>query len=184
MDCGVCVLRAWGWGDRASLVRHANDRAVWRNLRDVFPHPYTEGAAHAWLAFAAADPPPPWTYAIDIEGEAVGGISLVRQGDIERHSAELGYWLGRAFWGRGIMSAAVRALTERALLAPQLYRIYADVFSWNPASMRVLMKAGFRREAVRTRSAIKDGVIIDRVLFAITRDPGLPYEPYLPELAP
>jgi [ribosomal protein S5]-alanine N-acetyltransferase len=150
---------------------------VWRNLRDLFPHPYGEAEAAAWLSYAAADPPPEGVYAIEVDGEAAGTVSLRRRDGEERFSAEIGYWLAEPYWGRGIMSEAVRAVAAAALVQPDVYRLFAPVFSWNPASMRVLEKAGFRWEGVLRRSAVKDGVLIDQVMYAITRDPGLPYSP-------
>jgi ribosomal-protein-alanine N-acetyltransferase len=175
IDCGVCVLRRWRPEDKASLILHANNRRVWRNLRDIFPHPYTEADADSWLRYAAIEDQAPWVFAIEVSGQAVGGISLVRHGDVERHTAELGYWLGETFWGRGIATSAVRAITAAALERTDIYRVYADVFAWNPGSMRVLEKAGYYREGVMVRAGFKDGILIDRVVYALTRDPGLPY---------
>jgi RimJ/RimL family protein N-acetyltransferase len=177
IDCGVCLLRRWRRSDRDALIRHANNRNVWRNLRDQFPHPYTKSDADHWLAFTASDPPESSIYAIDVGGEAMGTVSTLRQKDIERHSAEIGYWLAEPCWGRGIMTAAVREMTQVALAEPDLYRLFATVFPWNPASMRVLEKCGYRREGILVRSSVKDGVLIDRALYAITREPALPYQP-------
>lgn len=89
-------LRPWQATDGPSLVRHANDREIWRNLWDVFPHPYTAADADKWLRIAAAEPWPEGLYAIEVDGEAAGVLSLARRHDIERFSAEIGYWLGRA----------------------------------------------------------------------------------------
>jgi RimJ/RimL family protein N-acetyltransferase len=161
--------------DKTSLIRHANNRRVWRNLRDLFPHPYTEADADAWLSYATEEERSPWVFAIEVNGEAGGAISLEPGRDIEAHSAEIGYWLGEPFWGRGIVTAAARAITARAFEETDLCRLHAWVFAWNPASMRVLEKAGYRREGVLVRGGIKDGNLIDRVMYAITRDPGLPY---------
>lgn len=175
IDCGVCILRRWRRDDRESLIRYANNRRVWRNLADIFPHPYTESDADAWLDYATAQELSPWVFAIEVQGEAAGGISFERGRGIERHSAEIGYWLGEPFWGRGIATAAVRSLTARAFEETDLCRLYAWVFAWNPASMRVLEKAGYSREGTLVRSGMKDGVLIDRVIYAMTRDPGVPY---------
>ncbi|HEU4456205.1 MAG TPA: GNAT family N-acetyltransferase [Longimicrobium sp.] len=177
IDCGACVLRPWRWDDREALVRHANDRSVWRGVRDSFPHPYTGSDADAWLARAAGDPPPPWVFAIEVDGEACGTVGLTMRDDIYRGSAELGYWLGAVHRGRGIATAAVRAVTAAALGEGGLIRVQAHVFSINPASARVLEKAGYEREGVLRRSGIKDGILLDRIVFAATRDPGLPYVP-------
>jgi RimJ/RimL family protein N-acetyltransferase len=161
--------------DREALIQYANNRRVWLNLRDRFPHPYTESDANAWLAYATIEQSSPWVFAIEVDGKAAGGISLEGGADIERHSAEIGYWLGEPFWGRGIATAAARAITARAFEETDLYRLYGCVFAWNPSSMRVLEKAGYSREGVLVRSAVKDGILIDRVIYAITRDPGLRY---------
>jgi RimJ/RimL family protein N-acetyltransferase len=172
------LLRPWRQSDRASLLLHANDRDVWRNLRDRFPHPYTEEAADRFLSYAVAEPPPFGVYAIDVGGTAVGGLGIEPHTDIKRWCWEIGYWLGKPFWGRGIMSEAVQAVTTAAFEIPELIRIDAPVFSWNERSMRVLEKCGFSREAVELRGAIKDGTVIDLVIYARVRDTGLPYVPF------
>lgn len=180
IDCGPCLLRPWRRSDREALLLHADDRRVWRNLRDRFPHPYTGADADEWLAHAADEPVPAGTWAVEVEGRAAGTVSLHRGRDDERCAAEIGYWLGEPFWGRGIATAAVRGATEAALAEPELFRVFAAVFAWNPASMRVLEKAGYLREGVMVRGTFKDGVLVDRVLYARTRDPGLPYVPAAP----
>ena len=115
--------------------------------------------------------PPDTNFASAVEGEAAGGVGFVLQPDVHRLSAEIGYWLGEAYWGRGIATEALRAVTAFAFEAHGLVRLFAGVFAWNTASMRVLEKAGYVREGVLTQSAIKDGKIIDQVLYAITRTP-------------
>lgn len=180
IDCGPCRLRPWRRSDRDALLRYADDRGVWRNLRDHFPHPYTGHDADEWLAHAADEPTPEGTWAVEVDGVAAGTVSLHRGRADERCAAEIGYWLGEPFRGRGIATAAVGAATEAALAEPGLFRVFATVFAWNPASMRVLEKAGYLREGVMVRGAVKDGVLVDRVLYARTRDPGLPYAPAPP----
>jgi RimJ/RimL family protein N-acetyltransferase len=163
------MLRPWRIGDQTSLVRHADDREIWLNLRDQFPHPYTPADADAWIALASSRHPPA-SLAVEVESQAVGGVSLRLHDDVERVSAELGYWLGRAFWNSGVMTAAVRAMTQYGFEQFALTRIYAMPFAANVASQRVLEKAGYTREGVLRRSAIKGGIVIDQVLFAITDD--------------
>ena len=165
-----CTVRDWRRGDEPSLVKHANNRNIWINLRDRFPHPYTRKDAAHWMAYVRAGPPDTH-FAIVVEGEAAGSIGFVVQPDVHRLSAEIGYWLGEAYWGRGIATEALRAVTAFAFEAHGLVRLFAGVFAWNTASMRVLEKAGYVREGVLTQSAIKDGKIIDQVLYAITRTP-------------
>jgi RimJ/RimL family protein N-acetyltransferase len=164
-----CTLRDWRRGDELSLVRHANNRNVWINLRDRFPHPYTKRDAARWLAYMRSVPPDTH-FAIAVDGAAVGAIGFVVQPDVHRISAEIGYWLGEAYWGRGIMTEALRAVTALAFETHGLVRLYAAVFAWNPASMRVLEKCGFEREAVLKNGACKDGRVIDTVLFARTAE--------------
>jgi RimJ/RimL family protein N-acetyltransferase len=171
------LLRPWRADDRASLLAHIDDIEVARNLSRV-PHPYTEADAEAWLRVATADPPPAGTWAIDVEGEAVGTIALERGAGVEERSYEVGYWLARRYWGRGIVSEALAAVTAAAFAEPETIRVFAPVFSWNGASMRVLEKAGYRREAVLVRSGYRDGTVFDRVVFAITRDVGVRYVAY------
>lgn len=117
-------------------------------------------------------------WAIDVAGEAVGCISLERGADVGAASYEVGYWLGRAYWGRGLVTEALRAVTAAAWDEPDVARVYAMVFAWNRASMRVLEKAGYRREAVLVRAGVRDGTAFDRVVYAVTRDTGLPYVPF------
>jgi ribosomal-protein-alanine N-acetyltransferase len=164
------VVRAWQPADVTSLARHANDRRIWLNLRDRFPHPYTEADAEAFIAMATGMSPVTF-FAIAVDGEAVGGIGYTLHEDVERVSAEIGYWLGTPFWGRGIMTASLLAATRYAFdRHADLRRIYAVPFVWSGASVRVLEKAGYRLEGRMRQSAIKDGKVTDQLLYAILRD--------------
>lgn len=165
LNCGPCVVRAWCTSDEDSLVMHANSRKVWRNLKHRFPHPYTRVDADAWLTYVTALAEPTH-WAIEVDGHAVGGVGLDRGQGIYEKSAEFGYWLGEGYWGRGIATAAARAVCDIVFTRFGLVRLQAAVFEWNPASMRVLEKCGFAREGVLRSSVFKDGQIIDSVLFA------------------
>lgn len=162
------LLRPWQHGDETSLARHANSRAVWLNLRDRFPHPYTLDDAKAWVAHQLAQEGPTRNWAIEIEGEVGGGIGLDMAADVHRKDVNIGYWLGERFWGRGIATEAVRVVTEHAFTL-DIDRVHAQVYAYNPASMRVLEKAGFEREGVLRKSIFKDGKTIDSVLYARVR---------------
>src|SRR5947209_2302263 len=107
----------------------------------------------------------PWR----VGGEAVGGIGVELGRDVFYRSAEIGYWLGEPYWGRGIATEALRAITECAFMTFDLCRLQAGVFEWNPASMRVLEKAGFTLEARHRKNVTKDGETIDRVVYALVR---------------
>jgi RimJ/RimL family protein N-acetyltransferase len=168
LSLGVCDVRSWRPGDAAAIVTHANNRNVWINLRDRFPHPYTGRDARRFLA-SVIGARPERSFAIDVDGTAVGGIGFRVQRDVERVGAELGYWLGEPYWGRGIATAAVRAVTEHALDTHGLLRVFALPFAHNRASARVLEKAGFALEGVLRSSAIKDGRVVDQLLYARIR---------------
>ena len=164
------VVRDWRRDDAPSLARHANDRRIWLNLRDAFPHPYTLADAEAFLAFV--DQMQPRTFfAVAADDRAIGGIGYTRRLDVERVSAEIGYWLGTAFWGRGMMTAALRGVTAYAFREdPVLRRVFAVPFVGSTASVRVLEKVGYRCEGRMRQSAIKDGQITDQLLYAMLRD--------------
>jgi RimJ/RimL family protein N-acetyltransferase len=165
LDLGVCAVRSWRLEDAASLARHANNRNVWRNLRDLFPHPYTPADADRFLRGNAATEPEV-NFAIEVDGEAAGGIGFRLGTDVERVSAELGYWLSEEHWGRGITTVAVRAVTAYAISEHGLTRVFAVPFEGNAASCRVLEKAGFVLEGTMLRSVLKDGKILDSLLYA------------------
>jgi len=159
-----CEVRSWRMADADSLTQHANNRKVWINLRDAFPHPYSMKDARAFLK-GVRERTRETMFAIAVKGEAVGGIGFVLHPDVERVSAEIGYWLGEPFWGRGICTEAVRAVTAYAIEQHGLTRVFAVPFAHNSASQRVLEKAGFVLEGHMRRSAIKDGEIRDQLLY-------------------
>ena len=163
-----CVVRAWQPSDAESLQRHADNPNVARHLRDRFPHPYTMEHATGFLGWVAQQPSPT-VWAIAIGDEAVGGIGIERHGDVERVSAEIGYWLGEAHWGKGVATEALVAVTAMAFQQYELTRVFAVPFADHLASVRVLEKAGYVREGLMRRSAIKYGVVRDQLLFATYR---------------
>ena len=161
----TCAVRSWRTSDAESLLRHANNRNIWLNLRDAFPHPYTKHDARAYIR-SVRERTPETTFAIAVDDEAVGSVGFVLRTDVERVSAEIGYWLAEPFWGRGITTEALTALTKYAIGTHGLTRIYALPFAWNVASCRVLEKAGYLLEARLRRSAVKDGQITDQMQYA------------------
>lgn len=165
IDCGICVLRKFETGDTALIAQMANDRDVWLNLRDRFPHPYELAHGEAFVASAAAEDPPT-NLAVCVDNRAVGSVGIILGKDIERVSAEIGYWIGKPYWGRGITSVALRSATEYAVKTFGLTRVFAIPFAHNLPSIRVLEKAGYVREGLMKQSAIKDGVVQDQYLYA------------------
>jgi [ribosomal protein S5]-alanine N-acetyltransferase len=138
------------------------------HLRDRFPFPYEMEQARTFLGWIAKQPSPT-VWAIEVNGEAVGGIGIELHTDVERVSAEVGYWLGEAMWGRGIATEALKAVTAEAFKRFDITRLYALPFADHAASVRVLEKAGYVREGHLRRSAIKDGNVRDQLLFAAYR---------------
>jgi RimJ/RimL family protein N-acetyltransferase len=164
-----CNVRSWDWRDRDAIVKHANNRNVWINLRDRFPHPYTVNDARRWLEMVV-DQKPETNFAIAVADEAVGGIGFTVQHDVARRSAEIGYWLGEEFWGRGIATEALVAVTDHAFSNYDVCRLYAHVFDWNRGSARVLEKAGYVFEGRLKKSVTKDRQTIDQLMYAMIRD--------------
>jgi len=162
-------LRAWRDDDIQSLLLHADDPQVARGTSDRFPNPYTRADGEAFLSGRVVDFSAP-VFAIEIEGQACGGIG-VRAGQGERrHGAELGYWLGRRHWGRGHMTRVVGVFAPWAMRTLSLYRLHATVLDFNAASARVLLKNGFLEEGTQRRAVLTRGKLHDLRSFARTRD--------------
>ncbi|WP_394993822.1 GNAT family N-acetyltransferase [Emticicia sp.] len=156
------TLRQWQSGDEDSLSENANNHKIWRNLKDVFPHPYTPNDAYEWVKIASNTPT---NFAIEVKGKAVGGIGVLLKGDIYKRNAEIGYWLGEKYWGQGIISAAINEIVDYAFRNFDIFRIYTGVFEYNLASMRVLEKAGFHQEAILKKSLVKENELFDEHIF-------------------
>ena len=171
IECGTCRLRPFRMEDAEALVRHANNPKIAARVRDRFPSPYTRRDAREFLRAVSKrrEEGPEFVLAIEVDGEAVGGIGVVLGTDIERVSAELGYWLGEEYWGRCIVTAAIRQFAPFAMEKFGLTRLHADTFHDNPASARVLEKAGFTKESVKRRAAIKLGEIKDMNVYVMVR---------------
>lgn len=160
MKIPKATFRLWKPEDKASLVHHAGNIKIWNNVRDYFPHPYTEKDADEFINYCLGMPEP-LNYAIDIDGNAVGGIGIVPGTDVEKTGAEIGYWLGEEYWGKGIMSGIVADFSSFIFRTTPLTNLYTGVFAFNKASMRVLEKAGFAKIGVRHKAAIKNGAVTD-----------------------
>lgn len=161
----LCTVRPWNQSDMDSLVRHANNVNIAKQLRDRFPHPYSRENAVAFLKHIGRDTEPT-SFAIVVEGEAAGGIGFEPGTDVERYSAEIGYWLGERYWGRGIVSEALTLVTSDAFDRFNILRLFALPFADNAASRRVLEKAGYVCEGIMQRSSVKYGVPRDQALYA------------------
>lgn len=163
------TIRPWRPADAPSLARHANNRNVARQLRDRFPHPYTIADARQFIQMASAARPTTM-FAIVVDGEAVGGIGFFPGADVERFSAEIGYWLAEPYWGRGITAQAITLISGYAFEMCNMLRLFALPFADNKQSIRVLEKAGYTREATLRASSVKYGEIRDQALYALVND--------------
>jgi RimJ/RimL family protein N-acetyltransferase len=162
------TIRPWRLNDAESLTKHANNCRVWLALRDAFPHPYTDDDGNKFLQNATTAQPTT-DFCIEVDGAAVGGIGIHLGRDVHRRTAELGYWIAEELWGRGIVTEAVGAFSNFCFENFRLRRIYAEPFSNNPASARVLEKAGFFFEGRLKNNVIKDGQLLDSLLYARTK---------------
>jgi ribosomal-protein-alanine N-acetyltransferase len=167
MKCplGEYLLRDWQEDDASALAKYADNPKIWCCLRDAFPHPYHLEHAREFIRRVNAAEPR-GVFAIATETEAIGSIGLTLGHDVHRYTAELGYWLAEPFWGRGIMTRAVKAMAYFGFSELGLYRIRAEPYAVNPASARVLEKAGFLLEGTMRASAFKEGRIVDQLLYA------------------
>jgi RimJ/RimL family protein N-acetyltransferase len=160
-----CIVRRFAAADAASVASAANDRRIWLQLRDLFPHPYHVADAERYIG-RVATVEPPLSLVITVDGRAAGGVGLQPMTDVNRRTAEIGYWIGAAFWGRGIATEAVTLVTNWAFGAHGFLRIFAQPFAGNLASRRVLEKAGYELEGTMRCSAVKDGEVRDQCMYA------------------
>jgi [ribosomal protein S5]-alanine N-acetyltransferase len=162
------VLRAWHESDAPSLAAHANNVNVWRWMSDSFPHPYTQAIAEHWVGAGHVEFGG-YNWAITFEGIAVGGCGIAPLEGPLRCSAEVGWWLGEPYWGRGTGARVARTLVQRAFENPRITRVFAPIHAGNERSMAVARRAGMALEAVQRQSAVKDGRVIDRHVFVALR---------------
>jgi [ribosomal protein S5]-alanine N-acetyltransferase len=159
-------LREFRDSDRQELAELCNNKKVWDNLRDYIPFPYTENDAKEFIDFCKKESPQQ-TFAIEFNEKFAGCIGLVKQSDIYKLTAEIGYWIGEPFWGKGITTKAVRLITDYGFSKLGLVRIYSGVFDYNKASQRVLEKAGFKLECIFEKSIFKNNQIYDEYRYGL-----------------
>lgn len=163
-------IRDWRLSDAEDLARAIGNKSIQDNLRDGIPFPYSPRDAEEFIGGVLAAPAGSlYAWAIQHEGRAVGSIGLTRQGNVHRLTAELGYYLAEPYWGRGIVTAAIVEACKYAFENTDIVRIFAEPFSHNQASQRVLEKAGFAHEGTMRKNVIKNGEILDMELYALVR---------------
>jgi len=169
-----CLIRKWEPADAPDLALALNNPRILANLRDGLPYPYTEQDALDFIsAMRASDEASTFAFAIVADGRVVGSIGAFRQGNIHSRTAELGYYIAEPLWGKGAMSRAVSLLCAHVFSHTDILRIYAEPFSYNAASRRVLEKNGFRHEGTLRQNAVKGGAVIDMEMYSLLREDWL-----------
>jgi ribosomal-protein-alanine N-acetyltransferase len=161
-------LAIWQPDHAKPLAEYLNNRNVWNNLRDRVPHPYLLKDARSFIA-TQQEKDPAENFAIEYDDAIVGGIGVLLQEDISRLTAEIGYWLAEPYWGKGIITEAIREMTSYAFSTFQLVRIYAEVFAHNQGSMKALEKNGYYLESIKKNAVIKNGNIINDHVYVMLK---------------
>lgn len=165
-----CKIRRWRLSDAKDLAAAISNKKVQDNLRDGLPYPYTERDGAEFIsAMLAADEDAAFAFAIAVGDRAAGSIGVFRQGNIHRQTAELGYYLAEEYWGRGLMTEAVKQVCRYVFDKSDILRIYAEPFACNAASCRVLEKAGFRYEGTLRSNAVKNGRVLDMKMYSLLK---------------
>jgi len=169
IEIGKFRIRDWQKSDTPSIAKYANNRKIWVNLRDGFPHPYNESDAEKFLSHVWTQKPRTY-FALASKEEAIGSIGLSLGVDVHRFTAEMGFWLAEPFWNMGIMTKAVVRFTEFVFDKFKLNRLYAEPYVTNRASAHVLEKAGFFLEGTLRANVFKDGRILDQYLYSVVKE--------------
>ena len=165
-----CRIRKWELADAKDLSVALSNTKIQDNLRDGLPYPYTEHDGIDYIsAILSANENETFAFAITTEGKVIGSIGVFRQGNIHRLTAELGYYIAEEYWGKGIMTKAVKQICNYVFDNSDILRIYAEPFAFNAASCRVLEKAGFQYEGTLRSNAIKNGKVIDMKMYSLLK---------------
>ena len=166
-----CRIRKWELSDAKDLAAALSNKKVQDNLRDGLPYPYTEQDGKEFIsAMLSADENETFAFAIMVDDKVVGSIGIFRQGNIHSQTAELGYYIAEEYWGKGIMTEAVKQICEYVFAKSDIIRIYAEPFAYNIASCRALEKAGFQYEGTLRSNAVKNGKVIDMKMYSLLKE--------------
>jgi [ribosomal protein S5]-alanine N-acetyltransferase len=164
------ILRPWSIEDAPQLAEIANNRNIADNVRDLFPFPYSIRDARKWLRSILPANAPPLNFAVVIDNVIAGNIGLLTKDDIYIRNIEIGYFISEKFWGQGIATRAIKAVTSYAFSNFDIVRVYAETFADNVPSRRALEKSGFVMEAVFRRNIIKNGIIKDSCIYSVLKE--------------
>lgn len=165
-----CNIRKWKLSDAKDLAVALSNKKIQDNLRDGLPYPYTEQDGADYISsMLSANENDTFAFTIIVDNKVVGSIGVFRQENIHRQTAELGYYVAEEYWGRGIMTEAVKQICEYVFCKSDILRIYAEPFAYNAASCRVLEKAGFQYEGTLRSNAVKNGKVIDMKTYSLLK---------------
>lgn len=166
----VCKIRKWNLSDAGDLAAALSNKKIQDNLRDGLPYPYTVKDGEEFIsAMLSADENETFSFAVTADDRVIGSIGVFRQGNIHRQTAELGYYIAEEYWGKGIMTEAVKQICKYVFEKSDIIRIYAEPFAYNTASCRVLEKAGFQQEGTLRDNAVKNGKVVDMKMYALLK---------------
>ena len=172
MKIGLNVqIRKWNMIDAPNLAELLNNKKIMDNLRDGLPYPYTVKDAEDYItAMLSANPENTYAFAITLDEKVVGSIGVFRCENIHFQTAEMGYYIGEPYWGKGIMTTAVKQTCQYIFEHTDIIRIFAEPFHNNTASCRVLEKAGFQLEGLLRKNAVKNGQVLDMKMYALVKE--------------
>ena len=166
-----CIIRKWKLTDAKDIAVVLSNQKIHDNLRDGIPYPYSEQDGIDFISsMLSANEDEIFAFAITLDDRAIGSIGVYRQKNIHRQTAEMGYYLAEAYWGKGIMTDAVKQVCEYVFQNSDILRIYAEPFAYNTGSCRVLEKAGFQYEGTLRNHAVKNGKVIDMRMYSLLRE--------------
>lgn len=166
-----CTIREWRLEDKNDLATMLNNKNILNNLRDGLPYPYTINDAEEYItAMLSADKTKTFAFAIVVNDIVVGSIGVFRCDNIHSLTAEMGYYIGAPYWGKGLGTSAVKQICKFIFEHTNIIRIFAEPFAYNIASCRVLEKAGFQLEGILHSNAVKNGNVIDMKMYALIKD--------------
>ncbi len=166
----ICKIRKWELSDAADLAAALSNKKIQNNLRDGLPYPYTERDGIDYIsAMLSSNENETFAFAVTVDNKAIGSIGVFRQGNIHRQTGELGYYIAEEYWGKGIMTEAVKQICRYVFDKSDIIRIYAEPFAYNEASCRVLEKAGFQYEGTLRSNAVKNGKVIDMKMYSLLK---------------
>ena len=166
-----CKIRKWKLTDAKNIAVALSNKKIQDNLRDGLPYPYTEQDGIDFISsMLSANEDETFAFAITLDDKAIGSIAVFRQQNIHRQTAEMGYYIAEEYWGKGIMTDAVKQICEYVFKNSDILRIYAEPFAYNAGSCRVLEKAGFQYEGTLRNNAVKNGKVIDMKMYSLLRE--------------